>query len=101
MRPELTRLHWIEQYLLGSPAPAATAAWQLQRVLDPELAADAAAQQQVYAGLRAAGRQQLRRELRTLHAQLYGPRRSVATRLANGWAAARAWWLGASWQRSR
>ncbi|MCC3160656.1 hypothetical protein LJ737_25685 [Hymenobacter sp. 15J16-1T3B] len=73
MRPELARLQRIEQHLLG-PVPAAEApAWQLAQLLDPELAADAQAQQQLYRGLQLAGRQQLRRELQAIHHQLYGP----------------------------
>lgn len=101
MRPELTRLHWIEQHLLGHSAPTEAAAWRLNLLLDPDLAADARAQQALYVGLRAAGRQQLRRELTALHVQLYGPYRSMGTRLANGLAAARAWWHGRSRLRGR
>jgi hypothetical protein len=73
MRPDLTRLQRIEQHLLLPATPAETAAWQLQTLLDPELAADTAVQQQLYAGLRQAGRQQLRQELQLIHHQLYGP----------------------------
>ncbi|RTQ46888.1 hypothetical protein EJV47_21190 [Hymenobacter gummosus] len=73
MRPELTRLQLIEQHLLGPATPADASAWQLQTLLDPDLAADAAAQQQLYAGLQLAGRQQLRQELQLIHRQLYGP----------------------------
>lgn len=72
MRPELARLQRIEQHLLGAPT-AHEAAWQLEVLLDPELGADAAAQQQLYAGLRLAGRQQLHQELLQIHRQLYGP----------------------------
>lgn len=74
MRPELARLQRIEQHLLG-PAPTAetAAAWQLQTLLDPELAADAAAQRRLYQGLHLAGRRQLRQELQHIHRQLYGP----------------------------
>ena len=72
MRPELERLHRIEQQLLNGPAALPAADWQLAQLLDGELAADAAAQQQLYHGLRAAGRQQLRRELRQIHGRLYG-----------------------------
>ncbi|QKG58066.1 hypothetical protein GKZ68_16420 [Hymenobacter sp. BRD128] len=68
MRPELERLLRIEQQL-HSPA----AEWQLQLLLDADLQADAEAQQRLYAGLRAAGRHQLRRELAALHTRLYGP----------------------------
>jgi hypothetical protein len=72
MRPELERLAYIEAYLLRpQPLPADAAAWATQRLLDPELAADAEAQQQLYAGLQLAGRQQLRRELSAIHHRLY------------------------------
>jgi hypothetical protein len=74
MRPELERLQRIEAQLLG-PAPTA-ADWPLQLLLDPTLAADAEVQQQLYQGLRQAGRRQLRAELNAIHAQLYAPRQS-------------------------
>ena len=80
MRPELERLHLIEQQLLQGSAALPAEEWHLRQLLDGELAADAEAQQQLYYGLRLAGRQQLRRELRLLHAQLYAPR-------ATGWLA--------------
>lgn len=73
MRPELERLRRIEQQLLHGPAAQPAAEWQLQLVLDPELQADTTAQQRLYAGLRAAGRRQLRGELAAIHARLYGP----------------------------
>lgn len=74
MRPELERLHLIEQQLLNGPAALPASDWHLRQLLDGELAADADAQQQLYHGLRLAGRQQLRRELRQIHARLYdGP----------------------------
>jgi hypothetical protein len=73
MRPELERLLRIEQQLLSSPAALSAAEWQLQLLLDPELQADAEAQQHLYAGLRAAGRLQLRGELAAIHTKLYGP----------------------------
>ncbi|GAA4038517.1 hypothetical protein GCM10022409_25040 [Hymenobacter glaciei] len=74
MRPALSRLQLIEQQLLNSPAALPADEWHLHQLLDGELAADAAAQQQLYDGLRTAGRQQLRGELRQIHAQLYtGP----------------------------
>ena len=68
MRPELARLHLIEQHLLHGPVGD----WPLRLLLDGELAADTAAQQQLYDGLQLAGRQQLRRELAALHQRLYG-----------------------------
>ena len=72
MRPELERLRLIEQQLLNSPAALPAEEWHLRQLFDGELAADAAAQQQLYHGLRRAGRQQLRHELRQIHARLYG-----------------------------
>lgn len=74
MRPELERLRYLEQHLLGQ-LPASAPAWAVQVLLDPELAADAAAQRQLYQGLRLAGRRQLRQELKAIHQQLYGRRR--------------------------
>ena len=71
MRPALERLHLIEQQLLPTPAALPAADWHLRQLLDGELAADAAAQQQLYHGLRRAGRRQLRQELRQIHARLY------------------------------
>lgn len=71
MRPELERLRLIEQQLLNGPAALPTEDWALRQLLDGELAADTQGQQQLYHGLRGAGRQQLRRELRQIHARLY------------------------------
>lgn len=71
MRPELERLRLIEQQLLNTPAALPAEDWHLRQLLDGELAADAAVQQQLYHGLRLAGRQQLRQELRQIHARLY------------------------------
>ena len=71
MRPGLERLHLIEQQLLNTPAALPAEDWHLRRLLDGDLAADTEAQQQLYHGLRQAGRQQLRRELRLMHGRLY------------------------------
>ena len=88
MRPELERLHLIEQQLLGTPAALPAEEWHLRQLFDPELASDTAAQEQLYHGLRLAGRRQLRRELRQIHAQLYAAPTS-------GWLAnLRRWWAG-------
>lgn len=86
MRPALERLSLIEEQLRNGPAALPAAEWQLRRLLDPALDADVAAQQQVYQGLRLAGRRQLRRELAALHARLYGQPRWLAwvQRLAAG-----------------
>ncbi|MDO7885916.1 hypothetical protein [Hymenobacter cheonanensis] len=73
MRPELERLLRLEEQLLNGPAAVPATEWQLQLLLDPDLQADAKAQQRLYAGLRAAGRRQLRSELAAIHARLYGP----------------------------
>lgn len=72
MRPELERLHFIEQYLLHGQLPAGAPDWAVQVLLDGELAADAAVQSQLYEGLRLAGRRQLRQELQGIHHHLYG-----------------------------
>ena len=72
MRPDLERLQLIEQQLLNGSAALPAADWHLRQLLDSELTTDAAAQQQLYHGLRQAGRQQLRRELRQIHTRLYG-----------------------------
>ena len=80
MRPELERLQLIEQQLRGGPAALPAAEWHLRQLLDGDLAADAEAQRQLYHGLRLAGRQQLRRELKCIQAHLYAPR-------ATGWLA--------------
>jgi hypothetical protein len=90
VRPELLRLARLEAHLLGGPPPPDTAAaWHLARLTDAEWDADAAALQTTYAGLRAAGRRQLRHELRALHHQLYGP--AASGRLARAWAELRRW----------
>ena len=73
MRPELERLHLIEQQLLSGPAALPAAAWHLRQLLDGDLAVATEAQQQLYHGLRLAGRQQLRRELRIIHERLHAP----------------------------
>lgn len=86
MRPTLRRLQYIENYLWGRLSPPQTADWNTQRLLDAELDADTRAQQALYQGLYAAGRQQLRHELNSIHEQLYGPPGStwatVPTRLS-------------------
>ncbi len=84
MRPELERLRLIEQQLLPGPATLPAADWQLHLLLDGELAADAETQQQLYQGLRLAGRRQLRQELRQIHARLYGGRWAWLRRLWPG-----------------
>lgn len=71
MRPELERLHFIEQQLLNSPAALSGEEWRLRLLLDGELHADTVAQQRLYQGLHLAGRRQLRRELVALHTRLY------------------------------
>ncbi|MFD2719250.1 hypothetical protein ACFST9_11030 [Hymenobacter monticola] len=81
MRPELERLRLIEQQLMRGPAALPAEDWQLRLLLDGELAADTAAQQQLYKGLRLAGRRQLRRELAGIHTRLYGPPASPWARL--------------------
>ncbi|RYU78282.1 hypothetical protein [Hymenobacter persicinus] len=70
MRPALDRLQYLEHHLLGRPTPAEAAQWQVQLLTDPNLAADAQTQVQLYQALREAGRQQLRHELRQIHAHL-------------------------------
>jgi hypothetical protein len=86
MRPELERLHLIEQQLLQTPAALPADEWHLRQLFDPELALDTAVQQQLYHGLRLAGRQQLRRELQLIHADLCTSRPSA-------WLASlRRWW---------
>jgi hypothetical protein len=81
MRPELERLRLIEQQLLNGPAALPAEDWHLRLLLDGELAADAETQQHLYHGLRTAGRQQLRHELRQIHEQLYGGWRAWFRRL--------------------
>ncbi len=73
MRPELARLYRIECHLLGLSPPVGAPAWEVQVLLDAELAADTATQRQLYASLRLAGRHQLRQELTAIHRRLYGP----------------------------
>jgi hypothetical protein len=81
MRPELERLRLIEQQLLHGPAALPAEDWNLRLLLDGELAADTRAQQQLYRGLRLAGRHQLRQELTAIHSRLYGPPASPWARL--------------------
>ncbi|TDN36131.1 hypothetical protein [Hymenobacter sp. UV11] len=85
MRPALERLLLIEQQLLNDPAALPAAEWQLRQLLDPDLQADTAAQQRLYAGLRAVGRRELRRELAGIHARLYGPLPSAWPHRAAAW----------------
>ncbi|UOQ78936.1 hypothetical protein MUN84_10660 [Hymenobacter sp. 5516J-16] len=75
MRPALKRLQLIERHLLGHHCAAEAAEWQVQLLTDPELATDTEAQRLLYQGLQLAGRQQLRRELNLIHAQLAGTAR--------------------------
>lgn len=95
MRPALERLRLIEQQLLGTPAALAPADWRLRLLLDGDLAADTSAQQRLYRGLRAAGRQQLHQELRQIHAHLYPPQPG---RWPN-WLARLTGWLRHPWHR--
>jgi hypothetical protein len=81
MCPELERLHLIEQQLLNSRAALPAADWNRRLLIDSELAVDVAGQQQLYQGLRLAGRRQLRQELAAIHARLYGPPASPWARL--------------------
>ncbi|QDA61457.1 hypothetical protein [Hymenobacter jejuensis] len=76
MRPELERLQRIERHLRGESQPADAPDWNVQLLLDPDLRADAEAQQLLYQGLYSAGRRQLRRELTAIHNRLYGTPRS-------------------------
>ncbi|TGE21352.1 hypothetical protein E5K00_13765 [Hymenobacter aquaticus] len=69
MRPALERLRRLEHHLLGRPTAAEAAQWQVQLLTDPELAADADAQRQLYHALREAGRRQLRQELELIHSR--------------------------------
>lgn len=86
MRPELERLQLIEQQLLCAPAALPADEWHVRQLLDSELALDTAVQQQLYHGLRLAGRHQLRRELQLIHTHLYAPR-------PRGWLVwLRRWW---------
>lgn len=88
MRPDLERLAFIERQLSSGPGALPAADWHLRCLLDGDLPADAAAQQQLYHGLRLAGQRQLRAELRAIHARLYGAgwRRWLAgPRLALAW----------------
>ncbi|GAB2859866.1 hypothetical protein [Hymenobacter ruber] len=84
MRPELERLQLIEQQLLNGPAALPAEDWTVCLLIDGELAADAEAQQQLYHGLRLAGRQQLRQELRQIHARLHTSRFAWLRRLWPG-----------------
>lgn len=70
MRAELERLQFVEAHVLTGAVP--TAEWAQRAQLDPELEVEAHAQRQLYRGLRAAGRQQLRHELAQIHERLYG-----------------------------
>jgi hypothetical protein len=81
MRPELERLQLIEQQLLNGPSALPAEDWTIRQLIDGELAADANIQRQLYHGLRLAGRQQLRQELRQIHARLYGGRWAWLRRL--------------------
>lgn len=81
MRTDLERLRLIEEQLLPGPNALPAGDWQLRQLFDGELAADAATQQQLYQGLRLAGRRQLRRELAGIHTRLYGPPASPWARL--------------------
>ncbi|HEX8330438.1 MAG TPA: hypothetical protein VF629_23100 [Hymenobacter sp.] len=88
MRSELERLQFIERQLLHRPAALPAHEWNVRLLIDGDLHADTVAQQQLYQGLRLAGRRQLRHELRQIHEQLHGPR-------ATGWPA----WLRRLWPR--
>ena len=74
MRPELERLQLIEAYLHRRLPPASATDLEVELLLDPDLRAEVAAQRQLYRGLRAAGRRQLRGELEGIYQKLYRPR---------------------------
>lgn len=84
MRPELERLQLIEQQLLNGPAALPAEDWHLRQLFDGELAADTQMQRQLYHGLRLAGRQQLRQELRQIHERLHTGRFAWLRRLWPG-----------------
>ena len=84
MRPELERLQLIEQQLLNTPAALPAEDWNVRLLFDGELAADTLTQQQLYHGLRVAGRQQLRQELRQIHERLHTGRFAWLRRLWPG-----------------
>ncbi|GAB3860585.1 hypothetical protein GCM10028822_38700 [Hymenobacter terrigena] len=84
MRPELERLQLIEQQIFNGPTALPAEDWTVRRLVDGELAADVEAQQQLYHGLRRAGRQQLRQELRLIHERLYTGRFAWLRRLWPG-----------------
>ena len=84
MRPELERLQLIEQQLLNTPIALPAEDWNVRLLTDGELAMDADAQRQLYYGLRLAGRQQLRQELRLIHERLHTGRFAWLRRLWPG-----------------
>jgi hypothetical protein len=71
MRPALERLQRIERYLNGKMNPVERLWLESQLLWDTDLRKEVAIQKRLFTGLRQEGRQQLKKELKGIHRQLY------------------------------
>lgn len=71
MRTSLLETQRIEQHLLQVTDPGEQLLFQAEIILDPHLHEKAQAQQEAYALIQRYGRQQLKEEIASVHAQLF------------------------------
>jgi hypothetical protein len=72
MRPQLEEIRLLEDFLNGRLSESQCMEVEVRLLWDRNWQAALANQQTAYQALRLAGRQQLRRELKAIHAQLFG-----------------------------
>lgn len=71
MRELFNKVTWIEQYLFGLLKPKERQAFETKMLLDTTLYAEVIAQKNVYKLVKKSAREKLRKELDTIHNQLF------------------------------
>ena len=72
MRPELEELQLLEHFLGGRLPAEKEQEMEIRLLWDQEWQQQVAQQQLAYHAIRAAGREQLRQEIRAIHQKLFG-----------------------------
>ncbi len=72
MRPELEEIQLLEAYLANSLPEAQRIEVEVRLLWDQEWQSKLSYQQLAYQAIRCAGRKQLRKELESIHARLFG-----------------------------
>ncbi len=72
MRPQLEEIRLLEDFLNGRLPESQRIEVEVRLLWDRNWQAALASQQRAYQALQLAGRQQLRRELKAIHTQLFG-----------------------------